>query len=143
MTTTIKTTLDTFLNQQNSWQIQLLKNWATIVGSFKTNVQLLKIYEDTLIVGVQDSCWLQELYLLSPLLIQTINSTLDTPRIKNLRFKTVGLSNKKIRRKDNQKKFIKKEVALSPRELLTLASIKDEQLRLVLREYLIRMYQEK
>ena len=94
----VKKFLDTLLSQKNNWHVELLTNWPTIVGSIRTNVQLLKIQEETLVIGVLDSCWLQELYLLSPLLIKTINEKLDQPRIKKLRFKTVGITHTKEKR---------------------------------------------
>ena len=143
MTVSIKIILNSFLGQQNNWQMQLLNNWPSIVGSIKTKVQLLKIHEDTLVIGVLDSCWLQELYLLSPLLLQTINEKLDRPRIKKLRFKTVGISDVKIKKEKARRKSSTALVQLNPREQKTLAQIKDEQLRQVLKEYLIRCYREK
>lgn len=143
MVTSVKIILDSLLSQKNNWQVKLLHNWPTIVGSIRTNVQLLKIQEDTLIIGVLDSCWLQELYLLSPLLIKTINEKLDRPRIKNLRFKSVGITDKKEKKRAPSKKIISKIVQLSPREQETLNQIKDEQLRQVLKDYLIRCHREK
>ena len=58
---------------------------------------------------------MQELYLLSPLLIKTINEKLDQPHIKEIRFKQVSL------KKDSVKKLPvktpqKKEVTLSKEE---------------------------
>lgn len=143
MVTPVKKILDALLGQGNNWQIQLLNNWPTIVGSIRTKVQLLKIQEDTLIIGVMDSCWMQELYLLSPLLIKTINEKLDRPRIKNLRFKTVGIADKKEKREVPSKKIVSKIVQLSAREQETLKNIQDEQLRQVLKDYLIRCHREK
>ena len=142
MVISIKKILDDLLSQPNNWQLQLLNNWPIIVGSIRTKVQLLKIQEDTLIIGVFDSCWLQELYLLSPLLIKTINEKLDRPRIKNLRFKMVGISDKKEKKKVPSKRIVSKIVQLSSREQETLNQIKDEQLRQVLRDYLIRCHRE-
>lgn len=139
----VKRILDSLLSQHNNWQIQLLNTWPTIVGSIRTKVQLLKIQEDTLVIGVFDSCWLQELYLLSPLLIKTINEKLDQPRIKKLRFKTVGIADKKEKKEAPAKKVVSKIVQLSARELETLKEIKDEQLRQALKDYLIRCHREK
>jgi len=143
MSIQIKTLLDELLGQSNNWQLQLLKNWPNIVGSIRTKVQLLKIYEDTLVIGVLDSCWLQELYLLSPLLIQTINEKLDRPRIKNLRLKAVGITDKKLKKEAPLKKISVAPVHLSAHEQETLNSIPDEQLRHVLKNYLIRCHREK
>lgn len=138
----VKKILDNLLSQHNNWQLQLLHNWPTIVGSIRTKVQLLKIQEDTLLLGVLDSCWLQELYLLSPLLIKTINEKLDQPRIKKLRFKIVGVTDREEKKKAPSKRIVSKNVQLSVRERETLNQIKDEQLRQVLKDYLIRCHRE-
>ena len=143
MTIPIKNILEHLLGQHNNWQLQLLHNWPTIVGSIRTKVHLLKIQEDTLVIGVMDSCWLQELYLLSPLLIRTINEKLDQPRIKKLRFKTVGITDKKEKKQAPNKKMSCSIVHLSAYEEETLRGIKDEQLRQSLKDYLLRCYREK
>jgi hypothetical protein len=143
MTTPIKVILDDFFTHNNSWQIKLLNNWSEIVGSIQTKVQLLKIYNDTLIIGVTDSCWLQELYLLSPLLIHIINEKLEKPYVKELRFKTVGLPEKKFKKQTIKKECQLKDIHFTPREKEMLANIKDEQLRGILKEYLSRCYRER
>ena len=143
MPTPIKTILDNLFTPKNNWQLQLLNNWPTIIGSIQTKVQLLKIYEDYLVLGVTDSCWLQELYMLSPLLIHMINEKLDRPRIKQLRFKTMGMNEKKIAKNTRKKECVLKNIQLNAREKEKLASIADDQLRTVLKEYLLRCYREK
>ncbi|GMU19445.1 MAG: hypothetical protein AMXMBFR12_06370 [Candidatus Babeliales bacterium] len=142
MAQSVKTILDELLANHNNWQLQLLNQWPSIVGSIKTRVHLLKIDTDTLTIGVQDSCWLQELYLLSPLLIGTINQKLDHPRIKHLRFKALGTPITKNEQKNKKTVRILPKVTLNSKEQETLAQIKDEQLRNALKNYLIRCHQE-
>lgn len=139
----VKTILDELLSHQDNWQLQLLNQWPSIVQSIKTRVHLLKIEPEMLTIGVQDSCWLQELYLLSPLLIATINQKLDQPRIKQLRFKALGTQEEKQKKDKTAFVRAKRTVTLCPKEQATLASIPDEQLRMVLKNYLIRCYQER
>jgi len=139
----LKKLLPTIFNKHNDWKFELLTNWPSIVGNLETQVRLEKIYNDTLVLSVQDSCWLQELYLLSPLLIKTINKTLDQPYVKHLRFKTAGVQYKK---KQIQKKHVTpevKKVTLSKKEEEALNTLEDEQLKKVLRSFLVRCYQEK
>jgi len=138
----IKTILETLFAHHNNWHLQLLQSWPSIVGNIKTDVHLLKIYEDTLVIGVMDSCWLQELYLLSPLLIQTINQKLDLPRIKKLRFKSIGITDKKIKKESHKKVIVEKAIQLTTRETAMLAQVKDKQLATVLHDYLLRIYRE-
>lgn len=139
----VKTILDELLSHQNNWQLQLLNQWPSIVQSIKTRVHLLKIEPEMLTIGVQDSCWLQELYLLSPLLIATINQKLDQPRIKQLRFKALGTQEEKQKKDKTRYVKPKRTITLSTKEQATLAEIGDEQLRTVLKNYLVRCYEER
>ena len=143
MASSIKTILDTLLSKQDNWQVQLLTHWPSIMGSMKTNVQLLKIYNDTLVIGVMDSCWLQELYLLTPVLLRQINEKLDKPRITALRFKALGIKEKSIKRNKDYRTCLSKNVQLNAQEKERLAAIKDEQLRESLKQYLYRCQREK
>ncbi len=122
----------------------LLSQWSAILGSLTTKVRLEKIQDDTLTLGVYDACWMQELYLLSPLLITTINQNLDQPRIKHLRFK------RSVAKKDANTLGItaRTEPPNVPLELTAstkkaLAIIKDPQLSLALHNFLIRCHKEK
>lgn len=139
MAKSIKELLPTFLHDE-SWQRSLLRNWPTIIGEVHTKVRLEKIEGDTLVLGVYDACWLQELYLLTPLLLTTINQNLDQPRIKHLRFK------RSVAKKNSSApQPVPKPTTtyqLTDRQQQTLATIKDEQLRNALRNFLIRCNKE-
>ncbi len=143
MTKHIKTLLTPFIqSKQLDWKIKLLEEWPRIMGSLATNVSIAKIYEDTVVLGVYDSCWLQELYLLSPTILQTINENLDQPRIKTVRFKQVG--SPKQRKKVFQKRVEKTApISLNQREKTALSRIKNESLRSALQSFLIRCHKEK
>ncbi len=130
--------------QNNHWQVQLLANWPSIVGKLKAKIVLEKIQQqNTLVLGVSNSSWLQEMYLLSDVLKQRINDTLDEPRITQLRFKL--LESKKI--KQHHKQQISKqplqEVQFSQHEIQVLRAIKDEQLRKALSDFLVRCHQQR
>ena len=68
MSLLIKDLLDRFITHDNRWQIQLVSQWHIIMGNLNSRVQLLKIEDDIINIGVTDSCWMQELYLLKPVL---------------------------------------------------------------------------
>lgn len=89
MAVLIKEIVPTLFKHKQEWHTLLLSNWDEIVGSLKTRVRLEKIHDDALIIGVYETHWMQELYLLSHLLIDTINQFLGEPRIKKLHFKLV------------------------------------------------------
>lgn len=139
----IKNLLDSLVPQDQQWKWQLLQNWQTIIGNLKTRVSLEKIMDEILVLGVVDSSWMQELYLLSPIILRTINANLDRPRIKQLRFKQL--------RKNFQKKTITAKpnhqvincITLTKKEETTLQQIKDPQLRTALKKFLIRCHHEK
>jgi flagellar biogenesis protein FliO len=143
MTTPIKNILDHLLENQNNWQLQLLANWDKTMGHLQTKVQLVKILDDTLLLGVTDPCWMQELFLLSSLLIKTINQSLDQPRIKYLRFKTIGVKKQKSKQRSFTRTESPKELLLSSKEERALKQIDDPALETALKNYLQRCHQEK
>jgi hypothetical protein len=138
----IKQLLSTVFDQPDNWKIDLLRNWDSIIGNLNTKVYLEKITDDTLVLGVTDSCWLQELYMLSHVILQVINEKLDRPRIKQLRFKKIGIrpTKKQAYTKPAPRKINKRP--LTSKEKLALTSIKDPQLQQALEDFLIRCYQE-
>lgn len=139
----IKQLLNTILHTDSSWKVQLLRDWKDILGNLGTKVHLEKIHDDTLILGVSDSCWMQELYMLSHLIINKINQKLDQPRIKKLRFKTVGDQPRMQYVPSQRHEYVVKEVKLNPTEKRALEKIKDPQLQDALKQFLVRCYQEK
>lgn len=144
MTIQIKNILENILGQgnNNSWQLHLIKNWNSIIGKLATKVKLEKISNDTIVLGVYDSCWMQELYLLSDELLKKINSKLDEPKIKQIRFKQIGFKKAAIV-KPRKNHFEFKKVHLSPKELYALKKISDPQLEEALKNFLVRCYSEK
>lgn len=132
--------------QQQDWKLYLLDQWSTIIGNLSSRMRLEKIQDDTtLIVGVYDSHWMQELYFLSPLIINTINAKLDQPRIKQLRFKHSPYK-ASVQHTTEQPQspiipMIKRILTLSEQQ--ALATIDDPQLRKALEQFLMRCYREK
>jgi len=114
------------------------------MGKLANHVTIEKIYPDTIILGVYDSCWLQELYLLSATLLQTINQNLDQPRIKQLRFKQTTRKKKAPTQQiDTMPKFTTTDVSMSQSEQVALSRITDESMRAVLKSFLIRCHRER
>ncbi len=150
MATSLKDLLTTIIPQQTSWKAKLHQNWQHIIGHLAEHVQLLKVYDQALLLGVKDSSWLQEMYLLSPLLIETINKSLEKPYIIKLHFKNVGegeytqqfAAPQPNKEKKPQLKAQKKHT-LTPFEQTTLNQIEDPELREALKELLLTCYQEK
>lgn len=143
----LKTFIDSLFkatqNETTPWKIQLLQNWPTIIGQLGSKIQLEKIYDDTLVLGVFDSCWLQELYCLTPVIIESINAHLEQPYIKNLRLKKIG------KKPIAQKRYAPKPipftltVMLTAQEKAALTAIKDVELRNAMEAFLKRCYRER
>lgn len=144
MATALKNLLSKTFSTNHQWKYQLLRNWGKIIGPLSTKVRIEKIVGNVLVLGVPNSCWMQELYLLSPLLLKTINQNLDKPYIKEIRFKKIGTSPAlSTRKKVDQHPNLPKEIQLTERQKKALAQIADAQLREVLEQFLKRCYGEK
>lgn len=140
----IKSLLSSFLGStaQKKWQLHLLQNWQSIIGQLHVHVQLEKIYDDgTLILGVADTSWLQELHCLSSMIIDNINTNLDKPYVKRLRLRYKP--QKQYRKKKvTQKTKPLKQITLNIKEQKALERIEDKQLRQALHAFFIRCSQE-
>ena len=145
MTRALKDLLSKTFLTKGQWKYQLLQNWDTIIGPLCTKVRIEKILNDMVVLGVHNSCWLQELYLLSPLLMKTINQNLDKPRIKKIRFKKIGIHPQSSIKKQKQTvQNIKKpqEMQLTQKQKCALEKINDLQLRDALKLFLKRCHGE-
>lgn len=133
----IKSLVNVFLNQEDNWKLYLISNWKNIIGKLKDHATLEKIEKDTLIISVDNSSWLQELYLLSNMLIRKINSNLPEPYIKKLRFK---LCDKKqfAPRKKTEQKNVSFQAKLNRKEEFALNQIEDKDLSENLKKFLIK-----
>lgn len=143
MAKTINDLVHTVFKTDQNWKFKLHQDWPSIMGNLSSFVFLEKIEGDTVIVTVNDSCWLQELYLLSPVLLKTINEKLDNQPIKQLRFKLRGTQKTQQRVYQAPVKPTPVPVNLSITEKQTLARIEDSELRGALEQFLIRCYREK
>lgn len=138
----LKNLLQNILKVDHDWKLQLITQWPEIIGSLSSKVTLEKVTDDTIVLGVSDSCLMQELYLLSPVLISSINKKLDQPRVKQVRFKCAGRKKEKKVIQQNAAIKPQKDVDLSSREKQALNAIEDPALREALKAFRIRCYRE-
>ncbi len=98
------------------------------MGSLASKVSICKIYNNSITLGVTDSSWMQELHLLSELIKDKINKTLDQPRIELIRFKYISehVTNNPTKQKPLPQ--CHKEKTLTTREQQALQDIKDPEL---------------
>ena len=142
MPSPIKNFLNSLLPNQPSWKQTLLSQWHTIMGNLNTHVSLEKITDDSITLGVSHSGWMQELYALSPLILDTVNKNLDQPRIKQVRFKQVSQKKKQVCQ-TAPAAHIKIDVHLSSQELQILEQIKEPDLRIALSKFFVRCKRER
>ncbi len=137
MTKHISNLLPTAFPETN-WKVKLLVNWPTIMKNLQDKVHLERIEEHSLILGVYHSSWMQELYVLSPILIEKINEQLDSPRIKQLRFKMVSKRKKTNTQVAQKRQTPSIALQLTPDEQQALKKITDTELKSALTHFLHR-----
>lgn len=122
MVTPLKKLLDQIVTKytQESWQTMVMQQWPTIVGKLADRMYLEKIQGTTLVIGVYDAHWMQELFMLSPTIIALINRALPTPHVQQLRFVLAR------RTKSTQKLAKARRANMIP--ALDRLSVQDEQL---------------
>ena len=131
---------------QANWQRYLLMNWRDIVGALHTRMCLEKVHDDTAFIGVYDIHWMHELYLLSSVVIATINKSLGQRHIKKVRFKLVVPRAAIITKGSSETQSVDESVRngktiFTVRHEQALSQIPDLQLRESLKEFLIRCAQ--
>lgn len=126
--------------RQESWKLNLIKNWPTIIGSLHEKVSLQRINATSVVLGVYDSGWIQELYLLSKLILKKINKGLDKPRIETLRFQCIEKKEQITKTKSMSLKQ-KKKITLKPQESFALKKINDPELSDALQGFLQKCLQ--
>lgn len=143
----LKNLLQNVFKSEN-WKLKLLSQWDTIAGNLADKMRLEKIEGETLIIGVYQASWMQELYLLSNVLKKSINEHLGYPYVKRLRFKHAAPRSKKVTpliKTETQASTNKTEkpITLSGSEQKALGKIKDTQLKEALHNFLSRCHYQK
>lgn len=133
----IKSLLDTTFQNTSSWQLKLAAQWPDLVGNLANIMSLEKIYGGTLIVGVYEQSWIQELYMLSGMIIKTINDQLEGAKIEKMQFKLATRKEKTVQKKPVFSETYDYAIELNKREELALHAIQDQELRTVLKSFLI------
>jgi hypothetical protein len=126
---------------QTGWKNNILQNWQEIMGPLAHKIFIEKIYKDCIVLGVVDSCWMQELHMLSDMIKKKINERLDQPYIQNIQFK---YSFKKIARVQKHRNVIPLPYEYKPlttSEEEALKQIKDPELSQALKRFLEKCQQ--
>ncbi len=133
----LKSLLDVTFTNSSSWQFKLASQWTDLVGNLSNIMSLEKIYGATIIVGVYEQSWMHELYMLSSMIIKTINENLEGAKIEKIQFKLATRKNNIHSKKVDVFHEDRMIVVLNKREELALSHIKDVELRQSLESFLI------
>jgi predicted lipase len=139
MATPLGSLLTNLMQQAPSWHFTIFSSWESIMGSLSTKVTVERINNNVITLGVYDSCWLQELYHLSPLLKNRINQALDQPHIKELRFKQINAQQRKKyhAKKDNPVAAVA-TLPLTKEEEKVVQTVDDPELQKLLLQFRTR-----
>ena len=135
----IKQIMPNVLDINQNWRLILLKNWSIIVGNLNQHIRLEKIQDDTLVIGVYEPQWLQELHLMSNVLIKSINKNLANNYIKKIKFKLVEkkIAIKQVNTNNSENNFnISLKYQLNSKQEIALEKIGDLQLKNYLLDFL-------
>ncbi|HXW86077.1 MAG TPA: DciA family protein [Candidatus Bathyarchaeia archaeon] len=142
MTRHIKTVLHTLMHaDSNDWKKTLFAQWPTIIGALNNKISIEKITDNNvLILGVQNSCWLQEVYFLADTLQAKINQALGAYHIKQIRFKIKGVKKQKTQKVQKTVSQPVIHAMLTLAEQQALEKISDGALKDALRAFCVRCH---
>ena len=126
---------------QTSWKNTIMLNWQEMMGPLGRKIFIEKIQQNSILLGVTDSCWMQELHMLSDVIKKKINEKLDKPYIETVQFK---YSSKKTSRVQKVKKNVPLPYEYKPLTQLeekALVQIKDPELSDALMRFLQKCQQ--
>jgi hypothetical protein len=125
-----------------TWEQNLIQNWPMIIGPLKKQVRIEKIIGTTVFLGVYDPRWIQELFLLSSLLIDKMNEFLQEEIVTGIKFKHVTHQYSKQAHKNCSRCHVE-PVTISLREQKALEKITDQELANALKNFLIRCHSQR
>lgn len=120
---------------QEKWAIRLARGWDKAIGDLHERMRLEAIKDDQVVVGVYDSRWIPELFLLTPLLIKSMNDYLGGTFVRRIRFVLVEKSTRGALKKVIPDENTRKQPKMSMRQEQILGTIKDEELKDVLEKF--------
>lgn len=129
------------------WKIKLFNNWDKVVGELNNKVTIIKVENKLLVLGVTHPAWAQELFMISDVLKNRINSLFEKKHIEYIRFKTLKRNEyvRKELREEKQaltnqgltKRVLTRQI-LTKNEYLSLTKIKDQELKDSLKNFCFR-----
>lgn len=109
------------------WHLELNQRFPEIFAQLTKHTKINKIYNDTLILEVYETSWLQELYMLSNIILKRLR--VDFPQINKIKF----IRSRRKFKKKLENKLIKN--IISNKEIKAVEKIKDKDLAKSLLSY--------
>ncbi len=134
----IGTLVQNLFSRFNDWRFTLIKSWPSIFGPLSQYTRLERIDGSILIIGVYDPHWMQELHLLAPTLIASVNDHLQKQVITGVKFK---LAQRKvhtpitIKKNTEHQQHTPTSLRLTAHQQQALMDVKDPELKSALLTY--------
>ncbi len=126
-----------------TWKLKLLRAWPEIVGKLAERVTIFTIEDDRLILQTSHPAWAQELSFLAPLIHEKIDALIGPQIIRAISFKItnrraapIGASSSRSAQSLHSRQPT--PYAMTTVETAKLEALQDDQLKQVLRDYLLR-----
>lgn len=141
----LNTILQAIIPPEHQWKLTLFKHWDEIIGDMRDKVIIQEIKDSVLFLAVSHPAWAHELFLLTPLLKQKINSYLVKDQIKTIRlnvktFQPTGSQRKKVY---NAEQAPLVNIPPSRQEQALLSRVANHELRDALCSFLLRCKRQK
>ena len=136
-----KIVLHNLIVQESLWKINLLEHWIVLSKHIiNAPIVLLKISDNSLLLGVTHSIWAQEVSMSVPTIKKVINDFLGTKAIHTIFIKVIMQPVGQFPIKPNETLQCKpeKQYALSTDEQQCLTKIDDVQLQKNIEQFLMR-----
>ncbi len=145
----IKNLIPSCMLRESAWQKALLAAWPSIMGPLHEHAVIEKIVPPLLVIGVTNSCLLQELHLLSPVLLKKIQETVAADSLKQIRLQLKAMPRRNTPRVLTtpmvhmpQKKLTQEATMLPMLHKNALMNIKDQSLRDALLSFWLHCFRE-
>lgn len=135
--------LQSIIPDDVAWKLKLLRAWPDISGKLSERVSIFAIEEHRLTLQTSHAAWAQELNFLAPLILQKIDGLIGPGIIRTISFKIISrqsryMPNSSRRIAHSLHSSVQATYAMTKQELTKLDALHDDQLREVLRSYLLR-----
>ena len=140
--------LNNFVPTNDEWKVKLFNNWDKVLGNLSEKVFILKVERNFLLLGVTHPALAHEMFMLSDVLKNKINSLFDRERIKHIRFQVVKKQQNLFAQQVNQDlekicdQPVIKKISLNRVEYSSLSKVKDNELKGLLKDFYLKSKKE-